>query len=329
MTGQYSERWMNGSGWVVAVAVAAAMTGCSSDESSGKPDPAPPMGESAGTSGMADTSGAAGTSGNQPGGAGLISAPDVCQTALACENFDALAPDAFPGGVWTAAQNLGTVRLDTTHAFSGTQAVKATTPATDVAYKAALLGYRDPAVLPTADNAHFGRLMFFLEAAPATTVHWTFLAGAGRSAPQEGYPTGYDVLYRYGGQKPVAGGSQLMASYETPGFYSNPPTGPDTDCHQDSLAVPMPVGRWACAEWRFAGATSEMQLWIDGTEVEGLHVIGNGTRCRTLPADSPWVPPVFSRIDMGWESYQADSERSIWLDDFVLGPQRIGCPAAP
>jgi len=93
--------------------------------------------------------------------------------------------------------------------------------------------------------------------------------------------------------------------------------------------VPMPVGRWACAEWRFDGATSEMQLWIDGTEVEGLHVIGNGTRCRTLPADSPWVPPVFSRVDMGWESYQADSERSIWLDDFVLGAQRIGCPPAP
>jgi len=171
--------------------------------------------------------------------------------------------------------------------------------------------------------------MFFLESAPDTAVHWTFLAGAGRSAPQPDYPTGYDVLYRYGGQKPVAGGSQLMASYETPGFYSNPPTGPDTDCHQDSLAVPMPVGRWACAEWRFDGATSEMQLWIDGTEVEGLHVIGNGTRCRTLPADSPWIPPVFSRIDVGWESYQADSERSIWVDDFVLGAERIGCPAPP
>jgi hypothetical protein len=91
----------------------------------------------------------------------------------------------------------------------------------------------------------------------------------------------------------------------------------------------MPVGRWACAEWRFDGATSEMQLWIDGTEVEGLHVSGKGTRCRTLPSDSPWIPPVFSRIDMGWESYQADSERSIWVDDFVLAAQRIGCPQAP
>lgn len=268
-------------------------------------------------------------SGDAPHPTPLISAPDVCDTALACESFDALPLDTVPNGVWTVNQNLGSVRVDGSQAYSGTRAVKATTPATEVAYKAALLGYRDPAVLPTATNAHFGRLMFFLESSPETSVHWTFLAGAGRSAPLDGYPTGYEVLYRYGGQKPVPGGSQLMASYETPGFYSVPPTGPDTDCHQDSAAVPMPVGRWACAEWRFDGATSEMQLWIDGTEVEGLHVIEHGTRCRTLAGDSPWVPPVFSRIDMGWESYQPDVERSIWIDDFVLGLERIGCPAAP
>jgi hypothetical protein len=30
-----------------------------------------------------------------------------------------------------------------------------------------------------------------------------------------------------------------------------------------------------------------------------------------------------------WESYQADVERSIWVDDFVLGEERIGCPATP
>jgi hypothetical protein len=303
MTFERASCWASVCGCVVAAAaaVAALTTSCSSYESSG-----------------AETSTST-----------LLSAPDVCETALVCESFDALPVDTVPSGVWTASQNLGRVRVDATRAYSGTQAVKATTPATETAYKAALLGYRDPSVLPTSNNAHFGRLMFFLESAPEAAVHWTFLAGAGRSAPQEGYPTGYDVLYRYGGQKPVAGGSELMASYETPGFYSTPPTGPDTDCHQDSAAVPMPVGRWACAEWRFDGATSEMQLWIDGTEVEGLHVIGSGTRCRTLPGDAPWIPPVFSRIDMGWESYQPDVERSIWVDDFLLGAERIGCPAAP
>ncbi len=295
--------WAGNGSWVLrsAAALVTLTTGCSSDEPSGA----------------------------EAAGPRLQSASDVCDTAFVCEGFDALPVGTLPTGVWTVSQSQGSVRVDATRAFSGTQAVKATTPATEIAYKAALLGYRDPSVLPTGNNAHFGRMMFFLESAPAEAVHWTFLAGAGRSAPQEGYPTGYEVLYRYGGQKPVAGGNQLMASYETPGFYSAPPTGPDTDCHQDSAAVTMPVGRWACAEWRFDGGTSEMQLWIDGTPIESLHVIGAGTRCRTLPGDSPWIPPLFSRIDLGWESYQPDIERSIWVDDFILGAERIGCPAAP
>ena len=288
--------WASFHGWVLPAASAALAAACSSDPST------------------------------EAEASALISAADICETALACEGFDAFPLDTVPNGVWSASQNQGTVRVDATRAYSGSQSVKATTPSTEVPYKAALLGYRDPMVLPTGDNALFGRLMFFLESTPEEAVHWTFVAGAGRSAPQEGYPTGYDVLYRYGGEKPVAGGSQLMATYETPGFYSTPPSGPDTDCHQDSAAVPMPVGRWACAEWRFDGATSEMDLWIDGSEVEGLHVIGHGTRCRTIAGDAPWIPPVFSRIDMGWESYQPDTERSIWVDDFVLGTERIGCP---
>lgn len=265
----------------------------------------------------------------------LITADNICDTALVCENFDSMAADSTPTGVWSANENSGTVQVSSAQAFSGTQAVLANTPTTETAYKAALLGYEDPSVLPTANNAHYGRMMFFLESAPETEVHWTFLAGAGRSEPQLSYadgmdyPDGFDVLYRYGGQKPVAGGSQLMASYETPGFYDPTPTGPDTDCHQDSLAVPMPVGKWSCAEWRFDGATNEMQLWIDGAEVQGLHVVGNGTRCRELPDDLPWTSPSFTRVDVGWESYQADSERSIWVDDFILHSERIGCPMMP
>src|SRR4051812_16958145 len=112
--------WMNWLGWVlpVAVALATATTGCSSDGSSGKPDESSQT--SGGSAGMARMS-----PGNPTSGAALISAPDVCQTALACENFDTLPVDAAPGGgAWTTLQNLGSVRVDTTHAYSGTQAVK-------------------------------------------------------------------------------------------------------------------------------------------------------------------------------------------------------------
>jgi hypothetical protein len=29
---------------------------------------------------------------------------------------------------------------------------------------------------------------------------------------------------------------------------------------------------------------------------------------------------------VGWESYQADAARTIWLDDVAIGRTRIGCP---
>src|SRR5262245_36307350 len=75
----------------------------------------------------------------------LVSAANVCETAFGCENFDGFAAGTAPSGVWSASQNVGSVRIDATRAFSGTQAVKATTPATELAYKQALLSYRDPA----------------------------------------------------------------------------------------------------------------------------------------------------------------------------------------
>jgi hypothetical protein len=30
---------------------------------------------------------------------------------------------------------------------------------------------------------------------------------------------------------------------------------------------------------------------------------------------------------MGWESYATDDERTIWVDDVVISPMQVGCPA--
>src|SRR3954468_14369461 len=140
MTLEQSGGCVNRLSWVLPITVACtAIAACSSDEPSSKAD-----------STTSAAAGAAGAASDNPKSGGLISSPDVCQTALACENFDALPLEGAPiGTAWTATQNLGTVRVDATHAYSGTQSVKATTPDTTVAYKAALLGYRDPSVLPT------------------------------------------------------------------------------------------------------------------------------------------------------------------------------------
>ena len=42
-----------------------------------------------------------------------------------------------------------------------------------------------------------------------------------------------------------------------------------------------------------------------------------------------WVAPTFTRLDVGWESYQADEARSIWIDDVVISSTEVSCPLAP
>lgn len=185
-------------------------------------------------------------------------------------------------------------------------------------YRSALLGLESP-TLPVTGNVVYGRMMFFLESAPTSDVHWTFVDGYGLVPGKN-----YHAAYRYGGQHPVSGGSQLMANYDTPDSYSS--IGPSSDCWQHASGRVVPVGRWACAEWRFDGAANGMRFWLDGQELTDLAVSGTGQGCVNQSATFPWTAPTFERIDVGWESYQADQARTLWIDDLAIGTQRIGCP---
>jgi hypothetical protein len=108
----------------------------------------------------------------------------------------------------------------------------------------------------------------------AEKVHWTVIESGGLVKGQA-----YHAALRYGGQLPVSsgfglgpGGSQLMANYDSPDFYSG--SGPGSDCWRQAAAVVMPTGRWVCAEWAFDGSgdTAAMRLWLDGQEVPSLAV---------------------------------------------------------
>jgi len=117
-------------------------------------------------------------------------------------------------------------------------------------------------------------------------------------------------------------GSQMMANYETPDSYSG--TGPKSDCWKHSTKIVVPEGRWACAEWQFDGTSNTMRFWLDGAAVDSLTVMGSGEGCGT--ATPVWTAPNFERMDLGWESYQQDTARTIWIDDVALSKTRIGCP---
>jgi hypothetical protein len=240
-----------------------------------------------------------------------------CGGALFCDDFESYPEAGPPSGKWTVATKTGAVVVDGGQHRSGRKAARFTTAGTE-SYQSAFMRL-GAGLFPVAGNAFYGRMMFFLPAAPTTPVHWTMIQASGVIAGQS-----YRAHYRYGGQLPIAAGSQLMANYETPDSYAG--TGPSSDCWFHSAGKVVPVGRWSCVEWQFDGAANTMRLWLDGAPVESLTVTGVGQGCVHQPADYPWTAPAFDRLDLGWESYQADAPRTFWIDDVVVSTTRIGCP---
>jgi hypothetical protein len=298
-----------------------------------------PAGSPGGSGGKATTSASGGqattshttsdggesTGGHGGAATGGTGGADPCATAFFCDDFEGYAVGAPPSGSWQASESHGSAVVDTGRAKSGQNAVKISADAVS-GYRSVMISLTDPSRLPTPTGELYGRMMFYLESAPEGTVHWTFIAGSGPVPGQ-----GYHAIYRYGGQHPISDngsfvGSQLMANYETPDSYQSPPVGPGSDCWQHANKDVVPTGKWACAEWRFDTNDSAMELFIDGVEVQSLAVQGVGQGCVHQDASFPWLAPSFERISLGWESYQADDARVMWIDDVALSTTRIGCP---
>lgn len=255
---------------------------------------------------------------NGAGNAGTAGAGDPgCAGALFCDDFESYGAGQTPTGKWSSATKNGTITVDGAQHQSGAKAVRFTTPGT-ATYQSAFVGL-GAGVFPVAGNAFYGRMMFRLASAPTSDVHWTMLQGSGLVPGQS-----HRAQYRYGGQHPLAAGNQLMANYETPDSYGG--VGPASDCwfHSDKKVVPVDV--WSCVEWQFDGPASTMRLWLDGAPVDSLTVTGVGQGCVNQPANYHWTAPLFDRLDLGWESYQADTPRTFWIDDVVVSTTRIGCP---
>ncbi|WP_433931708.1 hypothetical protein AB3662_45395 [Sorangium cellulosum] len=292
-------------------------------------------GSTTGTGGGSTTgsgTGGGSTTASGTGGGGTGGGDTACADgALICDDFEAYEGQGEPGGKWKVytAKDGSAVTVDTSKAFSGTKSVKVTTPESsgDDNYKSAMIQFADPAALPVEGNVVHGRMMFFLESAPATDVHWTIIDGSGTVPGKdfEGMP--YTAVYRYGGQHPIESGSQLMANYDTPGQWTTPPTGPATDCWHHAEGKVVPVGKWTCVEFSFDGPKNEMRFWMDGTEIAELKMSGTGQGCANNIENYEWTAPNFSSIGFGWESYQSDEPRTMWIDDVVVGTAPIGCPA--
>src|SRR5690606_13429080 len=100
----------------------------------------------------------------------------------------------------------GEVLVSEERAFSGTKSVRVSN--TPGAYKRAYFSVSGAPVFPTVAHEMYGRMMMWLEATPAGSVHWTFIQAEGPSDD-----AAYDIFYRYGGQHQ----GRLMANFETQG----------------------------------------------------------------------------------------------------------------
>jgi len=288
------------------------------------------LGGNAGTGGDGGTAGSeagAGSGGATAGTGGTAgtSSADPCDTAIFCDDFESYTVGSPPDGMWIALPDGGTVTVDSAEKVSGENSVKVSTNASGSG--SAYLRLTDSSVFPVPGNAYYGRMMFHLESAPTTAVHWTIIQSGG-VVPN----ATHHALYRYGGQHPVMDGSdvvgsQMMANYETPDWYSNMST-PGSDCWQHADSVVLPTGSFTCVEWWFDGLNNTMRLWLDGTAIDSLTVFGSGEGCVNAPADFPWSAPEFASLELGWEFYQQDDGRTAWIDDVVISSERVGCPSA-
>jgi len=200
----------------------------------------------------------------------------------------------------------GNVSIDSAQHKSGTKAVKFTTTGA-LDYQQAYISLDK--IFPIANNAFYGRLMIYATKAANDGVHWTMIEGEG-AATAQGITS---AKVRYGGQHE----QRLMANYDSSGKAS--------DCWQHS-ASKMPEGKWTCMEWYFDGAGNTQKFWLDGKAIDDLTVTGEGEGCVSQETQGKWIYPSFARVDLGWESYQKDDPREVWIDDVAIGTTQIGCP---
>ncbi len=293
------------------VALACAFVACSDDGTTNAiRGPGSSGGTDAGSSGAPSDGGSGGqedASSPATDGGGDAGAADECAGRAVCDSFEGAA--LLP--IWKASTAQGgAVAISTERAYRGTHAVKVSTGATT--YQRAMFETTGTPLFPLAKDELFGRMMVWLEQPAKDGVHWTMVDAFGPVAGQNNV----NAHVRYGGQHQ----GKLMANYDT--------SGASTDCWQHSQTV-MPVGKWVCFAFRFARATNELQLWMDGTEVTDIHVKGTGQGCIGNDLGGQWLAPTMTKATLGWESYQQDVGHTMYIDDVVLDDTAVGCPPPP
>jgi len=229
-----------------------------------------------------------------------------------CDDFETgSVPDATRWKVLTSysgqPSDKNRVVLDAVHAAHGKQALHVHTETNDPVYI-------ETAKLPLANNGFFGRVLAYFASDPGarTKGHWGSFVGIGKKTP-----SGQDIEVRIGGQFDI-----LVANY-------SPNDALQTSASRDGFyddGARLPIGAWACFEFQFDGAGNQLHVWLDGAELERLHVTDWNQFGHGLTKD--WSPS-YDRLRIGYQSWNADTPIDVWYDDVAVATQRVGCPSAP
>jgi hypothetical protein len=268
-----------------------------------------------------------GATGDAGGGAGPADSgrpdagPQAACSAKFCDDFDGYSGTAL--GPWAVhTEKSGQVKLDTTHAHSGTQSLYFTVspgtrgPNADDEH-VAFIETQTSSIFPLAGDAMYGRMMVFIDQVPTDILpHWTTIE-------LDGKPVGTSALsnvsYRLGVQSVYTPGG-FLANYQ------NDPIEPD--CATFSRQTGLAEKKWVCLEWLYNSPSHQVQLWVDGASKAAVSVMGTSETCGV--GNQTWYGPKMDTsavLSLGIRAYQTvPFKMSYWVDDVAIDTKRIGCP---
>jgi hypothetical protein len=223
---------------------------------------------------------------------GEAGTPGCPAGAVFCDDFE--ASDTL-GAAWTTDNTLNAT-IDVANTYT-------TTPGPATAHSgqnsvhisfAAGAGYAmivEKTGLP-AQNGYWGRVWLYVET-PADTGHDVYIEG---STGVNLGNSGVRPLNTYNGVMtanvdPVGSGEAMATT-----------------------TMPIPRGAWTCFEWQIS-ATS-------GTGQVALYTAGAATPTALLPSEP--IPALIEQR-VGYERYATGAAGDLWIDDYAIGPTRLGC----
>ncbi|HZL21596.1 MAG TPA: hypothetical protein VFG23_27950 [Polyangia bacterium] len=227
-----------------------------------------------------------------------------------CEDFESGALDP---ATWQVGGDPPVI--DTLQAARGTRALHVTKTGNGLSYVS------ESKTFPEPNDTYFGRAFVYFKSLPESATnfsyaHWTFVAASG---------TGVSGEIRLSGQ--LQSGANLFG-VGTDSLTDPAGTGDWTNADRDpgpnGTPTPVPLGQWLCIEWMHDGAHNQTRFWWDAVEHPSLGT--TSTTPHQGNAGLPFTLPRFTNLWLGWQEYQASSERfEMWLDEIAIDGSRIGC----